>query len=135
MRANKVQWTDQRERVLLELWAAGCTAGTIAAYFGVSREAILAKIYRLRHTAPSLHLAAPARRRRNKRSDRSKDVRKPRRASVLELNNTSCRWPRENRRKSAEIFFCGGTGANLEGGRPYCARHMLLAYSTPHAVE
>ena len=126
MRANKVQWTDQRERVLLELWAAGCTAGTIAAYFGVSREAILAKIYRLRRTAPSLHLAAPARRRRNKRSDRSKDVRKPRRASVLELNNTSCRWPRENRRKSAEIFFLRRYRCEFRG-RPAVLRPSYVA--------
>ena len=87
MRANKVQWTDQRERVLLELWAAGCTAGTIAAYFGVSREAILAKIYRLRRTAPSLHLAAPARRRRNKRSDRCLSRRD---APLLHYDNLRC---------------------------------------------
>jgi hypothetical protein len=135
MRANQVQWTSERVELLHKKWSEGATVDAIAASLGITRSAVAGKIFRLRRAAPLLHPSALARRRPSKRTDRPKKVTKPRRTSVLELHNTSCRWPRENRRPSAGIFFCGGSGADLERGRPYCALHMALAYSTPCAVE
>jgi len=44
--------------------------------------------------------------------------------SLLELTDTTCRYPR-----GAEIFsFCGQPA---EAGRPYCGFHMRLCYAPP----
>ena len=40
-------WTPERESLLRELWAAGRSAGLIAAQLGASRSAVMAKIERL----------------------------------------------------------------------------------------
>jgi GcrA cell cycle regulator len=136
MRGNQVQWIDERVRVLLELWAAGATADAIAAHLGVSREAVLGKIFRLRRTAPLLHLEAPTRRRRSKRNarvERSRDAPKPcRRKTVLDLTNNSCRWAYG---EPGTFFFCAKPEANLERQIPYCRRHMKLAYGAACSVS
>jgi|ERR1700683_4266351 len=133
MRRNQIQWTEECVQVLLELWAAGATADAIGARLGLSREAVLGKVDRLRRAAPAWHLAAPARRRRGKRTDRPKSVAKARRTSLLLLTNQCCRWPQEN--KKTALFFCGAPSADLERGIPYCPRHMKRAYSTAAAVD
>jgi GcrA cell cycle regulator len=51
------------------------------------------------------------------------------RRSLLELNETTCRWPIGDP-GNPDFFFCGGqTIASL----PYCAYHARLAYQPPNA--
>jgi GcrA cell cycle regulator len=142
-------WSDQRIERLKSLWAGGATAQEIARQLGcVSRSAVLGKIFRLRRDSTAAAPAAPGadstaaddspapqsptrRRRRERRVDAARQIeeslRRTRGKSILELTNACCRWP-QGRRGTHGIFFCGAPGADLERGRPYCARHARRAY-------
>jgi len=104
-------WTGDRIALLRKLWAAGATAAAIASALGggVSRAAVLGKIFRLRLGDGAGESAAAgrgpavsphstdelARRRKNKRArSRQAPIKPPkmRRMSLLELTNESCRW-------------------------------------------
>ena len=145
-------WTELRIAILTDMWAGGATAAAIAGRLGLSRSAVLGKIFRLRcraseqqqsATQTSCEPAALARRRPEHVS--SSPRRKPRRKrprpepppepprpsgiSLLELTNDTCRFP-HGEPGAPDFFFCGAPGADLEGGRPYCARHARLAYNS-----
>ena len=51
------------------------------------------------------------------------------RCTLLELNESKCRWPIGDP-GTAEFFFCGG--APLDGA-PYCGYHSRVAYQPPAA--
>jgi GcrA cell cycle regulator len=121
------QWTAERVEALQRLWAGGASAEKIAAQLGgLSRSAVLGKIFRLRRAAKGL--PAPAKRPRGRR----KEDESPRQSgkSLLELTNTCCRWP-IGRPGTAGFFFCGVPEADLARGMPYCARHARRAYVIP----
>lgn len=91
-------WTPVRIAELRQLWSAGQTAAAIGqALGGITRSAVLGKVFRLR-LAPSAHQraaprageAAPARRRAGKPPPQPV---KPRRKTLLDLTNECCRWP------------------------------------------
>lgn len=48
------------------------------------------------------------------------------RCSLLELTNSSCRWP-YGEPGQPDFFFCGTPGADLINGRPYCEFHIAKA--------
>ena len=50
------------------------------------------------------------------------------RCSLLELNESKCRWPIGDP-GTAEFFFCGGTPVE---GLPYCNYHSRVAYQPAH---
>ena len=149
MRADNA-WTDDRIAVLKAMWAAGATATAIAERLGgLSRSAVLGKISRLRlradasaaaNQAPAAATTSPdlalLQRRRHNRKGARRSSPKPRRKkprrrsgkSLLELTNDTCRWP-NGEPGTRGFFFCGAPGADLEGGRPYCAHHARCAYS------
>jgi len=153
-------WDDETLALLKRLWSEGKTATAIAAALGgMSRSAVLGKIFRLRlgaaGGAPKAKRAAkagnkkplaatrhpaPSRRRRGRTmTDPAKAPRAPagsRRKTLLELTNTCCRWPL-SRPGGKGFFFCGAADADIEGGKPYCDRHMRRAYivAPPIAVK
>jgi GcrA cell cycle regulator len=112
-------WTDDRIAILKQLWVDGASAAMIADHLGISRSAVLGKIFRLRRgdAAP----AAPSPRPRPKRP-------RPRGISLLELTNETCRFPHGDPGEPG-FFFCGAPDADLEGGKPYCAQHARRAYN------
>lgn len=133
-------WNDERLALLKALWAAGATAQAIADQLGgVSRSAVLGKIFRLRRGAGgktsrpqqadrALQIA-PAHRRGKKGAappSAAAPVRQ-RGKSLLELTNNTCRWP-HGRPGTARFFFCGASGADLEAGMPYCPSHARRAF-------
>jgi GcrA cell cycle regulator len=137
-------WTPERVALLRNLWSAGETATAIAARLGgMSRSAVLGKIYRLRLDADGSAAAATAKKRGAREGNgslvrrRQGGKRKPepqhppatsrRGATLLELTNATCRWP-HGRPGTKNFFFCGAAGADLERGLPYCAHHMQRAY-------
>jgi len=142
-------WSDAELALLRELWSAGETADAIAARLGgLSRAAVLGKVFRLRLEARKdegdtraeidrflggMETGAPARRRRSpQRKERPAAPPAPikQTKSLLELDNKSCRWPhgRPDAGSSGKFFFCGVPEADLERGIPYCPRHMQRAY-------
>lgn len=137
MRADSA-WAHSRVAILKQMWADGATAAAIAECLGISRSAVLGKIFRLRLRAGKKEQAAaqapcePAtpKRRRAVRQRRQRRLSRPRRRgiSLLELTNATCRWPHGEPGRRG-FFFCGAPGADLEGGRPYCACHARRAYS------
>jgi GcrA cell cycle regulator len=143
-------WTAERIELLKTWWTKGETAEAIAARLGgLSRSAVLGKIYRLRLHTEQAPLNAPAKKRRpdnsassagleRRRSRTRYKKRKPdvpipgqvrQYKSLLELTNTTCRWP-HGRPGTGRFFFCGAPEADLERGIPYCALHMQRAYPT-----
>jgi GcrA cell cycle regulator len=138
-------WTAERIALLRRLWADGETAAAIAERLGdVSRSAVLGKVFRLRlrtkRAADDLEpgqgsvagngAAAPARRRRSSTRGsrpRIKPARGTQHKTLLELTNSTCRWP-HGRPGTSNFFFCGTPEADLERGIPYCAKHMQRAY-------
>jgi GcrA cell cycle regulator len=135
-------WSDERIEQLKKLWRQGKTAAAIgAALGGLSRSAVLGKVFRLRlgpagDTAVrqesrdvAAEIGSPSRRRGSRRrSQDSQAPAKPRGKSLLELTNDSCRWP-HGRPGTANFHFCGAASADLEHGIPYCAQHMRRAYT------
>jgi GcrA cell cycle regulator len=135
-------WTDDDIDLLKRLWAEGETAEAIAARLGgLSRSAVLGKIFRLRlGPAPGGSTAktkAPKKadavqRRRGGPEPKPEPKAKPAAPgkSLFDLTNNCCRWP--YRRPGTErYFFCGVEEADLEQGKPYCDRHMKRAYVVP----
>jgi GcrA cell cycle regulator len=140
-------WTAERISLLRQMWAEGKTAAAIAVCLGgMSRSAVLGKVFRLRldvgssgKTArkqrssaaptPGASAAQIARRRRSaKRSHQPPPLDAAKRhKALLELTNNTCRWP-HGRPGTENFHFCGVPEANLERGIPYCARHMRRAY-------
>lgn len=112
-------WTDHRIAILKRMWADGATAAAIAECLGVSRSAVLGKIFRLRRRAPAS--AAESLQPHPKQPQRYG-------ISLLELANETCRFP-IGEPGTRNFFFCGDPSADLEGGRPYCACHARRAYS------
>ncbi len=146
-------WTVERIDLLRKLWAEGETATAIAARLGgISRSAVLGKVFRLRLCVGGGVAASQAqkktkgrdrsekagplarRRRSGKRDNRPRCPPAGRQGKTLfELTNDSCRWP-HGRPGTERFFFCGATGADLERGIPYCARHMRHAYPTIESI-
>jgi GcrA cell cycle regulator len=129
-----VAWTEHRLGLLKQLWADGKTATAIGRRLGISKSAVLGKVFRLR-LAPAANAVAPQtppgrhRRGRPLSADQQTSVLpEPKRGlSVFELTNATCRWP-HGEVGSKNFHFCGAAEADLEGGRPYCERHALRAY-------
>jgi len=149
MRAEAA-WTAAQIELLKKLWAEGETAAAISARLGgLSRSAVLGKVFRLRLGAAKTATAsskkaksvanggeatAPARRRRG--GKRSKPAPTPaapatvrQHTTLFDLTNKTCRWP-HGQPGTNNFFFCGALEADLEQGIPYCTRHMQRAYGT-----
>jgi GcrA cell cycle regulator len=147
-------WSSERIEVLRSLWRQGLTADVIGARLGgLSRSAVLGKVFRLRlrdssgDGVPSAPQKSPASRctadsagpaRRRRRQPRAASATLPvvisQHKTLLELTNHSCRWP-HGRPGTAKFFFCGALGADLAQGLPYCPRHMRRAYRPSGRVE
>lgn len=142
-------WTAERVDLLQQLWASGETAADIGVHLGgLSRSAVLGKIFRLRENAGDAAVAVPeqiptanvgpevallARRRRRTTYKKRKSPPPPmverQHKTLFELTNKTCRWPHGEPRGGC-FFFCGAPEADLERGIPYCPAHMRRAYPT-----
>lgn len=133
-------WTDKKLSLLKKFWTEGKTAAAIAQRLGVSRSAVLGKIFRLRLVPPAqkpepTRASAPLLRRKAPQFGAESQERTIKRGkTLLELTNGSCRWPIGDPAKKS-FHFCGEPGADLEQGIPYCERHRLRAYNRPKQGE
>ncbi|MDP3897594.1 MAG: GcrA family cell cycle regulator [Mesorhizobium sp.] len=61
-----MNWTDERVELLKKLWAEGLSASQIAAHLGgVSRNAVIGKVHRLKLSSRGRATAAPARQKKS----------------------------------------------------------------------
>ena len=140
-------WTDDSVALLRKLWTEGATAAVIGQRLGgLSRSAVLGKVFRLRLDgdagATTMRAAsreqtadaatAPRRRRRRQVRITEPAVKVAGPKTLLELTNESCRWPS---RRAGKIVFCGVAEADVLRGIPYCPRHMQRAYSGSVSFE
>jgi GcrA cell cycle regulator len=148
-----MSWTDERVELLKKLWSEGHSASWIAGELGsVTRNAVIGKVHRLGLSgrAPSTNAGAPRQRKPRapgqvlRGAVRGNTALAPdyeikaeaepqvvdnvipltQRRTILELTESTCRWPVGDP-GSGDFFFCGG---NAVGGLPYCPCHARLAY-------
>jgi len=137
-------WRDEDIELLKRLWAGGETAAGIADKLGgISRSAVLGKIFRLRlgpgaGKAPGKAAEKAGRRQQPARRRGGGPAPAPAKGrygkTLFELTNRCCRWPFK-RPGTDKYFFCAVEEADLEGGIPYCARHMRRAYLVAPAAR
>lgn len=124
-------WTAERLSLLERLWAGGASASAIAAQLGgLSRSAVLGKIYRLRRRAAN---PAAAHKQLPQADEPPQFAWRQRGKRLVELTNNCCRWP-IGRQGGSEIFFCGVPEADLARSMPYCLRHARRGYVIPPAA-
>jgi GcrA cell cycle regulator len=141
-------WTEERLALLKIHFEAGLSCREIACDIGVTRNAVIGKLSRLKLTRENDDdPPRPARRdaakgKRLKATPRlqyqilraiyaepqpavdDEPIHSEHCCSLLELSEARCRWPFSN--PGAEDFrFCGSTPVE---GLPYCPRHSRLAY-------
>ena len=126
--AQQSVWTEERLEALKELWAQGLSITQIGLKLGLSRNAVVGKVHRM---------GLPKRQSPIVRSNKPKAPRAPiprRRTVPLTLeqwDRNRCSWPIGDP-KSADFSFCGEAA---EPGRPYCAAHCKLAYTSPREKD
>jgi GcrA cell cycle regulator len=132
-------WTQARIAEVKRLWSAGRTAGAIGATLGgITRSAVLGKVFRLRLVAQNRKRSAPTldetpARRRAAKAPPPKPAAAKRRKTLFDLTNECCRWP-YGELGGKRFFFCGEAGADVARGIPYCPRHMARAYIVPPSL-
>jgi GcrA cell cycle regulator len=149
-----MSWTDERVELLKKLWADGLSASQIASELGsVTRNAVIGKVHRLGLSGRAKSLMPSAPRARKPRTHAMLRIRPAmrgntalaavydmdvvaepdevenvvpmgQRCSLLELNDSKCRWPIGDP-GSAEFSFCGGKTVE---GVVYCGYHARIAY-------
>jgi GcrA cell cycle regulator len=149
-----VTWNPERVAQLRSFVGAGMTCSQIAAEIGVSRNAVIGKIHRLglgpgRPVAALGRVCPPRTQRPRVLSQRrtlrliatdaahiadhtsveAEPARGAQSCSLLELGQSSCRWPVSERHgHAADFVFCG---SETVAGFSYCAAHARMAYRSP----
>jgi GcrA cell cycle regulator len=128
--ASGETWTADRLAQLKQLWKAGETAQAIADRLGVSRSAVMGKLFRLQLGRKKRRSKVGESRGRKPGESRGDESGKKRGKSLLELEDGDCRWPIGDP-GSEKFHFCGEPGADIEQDVPYCPLHMKRAYVAP----
>jgi len=139
----KFEWTEKMETAVISMRCNGQSAVYIADKLGggVTRNAVLGKIYRLRkagHLIP-VHRPEPPPRVRSTppappRVQRARPAPLPLATSaitMMDLKANHCRWPL-NDAADEEYLFCGD---NRAPGKPYCVEHCAAAYAKPKGAR
>ena len=135
-KANVTGWTDERIEQLRKLWGSGLSAAQIAMTLGgVNRNGVIGKAHRLglsnpKRVQPVPKRAEPGRLRnptrlvviRNGTDPGLPKVQSaapsPGGVAFMDLERHHCRWP-------VDAQFCG---ADAVESKPYCGRHLRMAY-------
>ena len=140
-------WTTERIGLLKSGFEAGLSCRQIAIQIGVSRNAVIGKISRLKLARDKDDIARPARQERvQRRRPRAgqklrqillealsgepldcmleEPIHNGHTCSLMELSNTTCRWPLSTP-GLADFCFCGNPPVE---GLPYCVGHSRMAY-------
>ena len=139
MNSETRTWTTERVDQLRRFVEAGFSCGQIAGEIGLSRNAVIGKIHRLRlwrGTPPTVRTKMRPRRpavltqRRILEAafvqavDAEQTIASAGRCSLVELAAGKCRWPIGDP-AATDFCFCGNGAVD---GLSYCAGHARLAY-------
>ena len=139
MKRSLSRWTLKTIATLARMTRAGANSSQIAAALGngITRNAVLGKIHRLRSkgTALPTSAATPALKPKPKPKPKPRlpvvltphdtvDPKAPGLLRMMDLDRHHCRWPL-NSAMRGEYYFCG---AQVAPDRPYCPAHVALAY-------
>jgi GcrA cell cycle regulator len=145
MLATAGTWTHERVEQLKSCLNAGFSCSQIAREIGVTRNAVIGKIARLKLVRVQDALAGQRARRALPSAPRARIVTQHQilkalrampeppgepasgganRCSLLELGQGKCRWP-INEPGADNFCFCGDQPVD---GLPYCAPHARMAY-------
>jgi GcrA cell cycle regulator len=152
-----MSWTDERVELLKKLWQDGLSASQIAAELGgVTRNAVIGKVHRLGLSGRGQPTSSIKRQRRahptgirrtrtltmgnlalkpsfdalpehELQPRRNVVVPIPRKLSILQLSEATCKWPIGDPGHD-DFYFCGHD--SLESA-PYCEYHAGVAYQAP----
>lgn len=133
-------WTKERETQLRKLHAQHLSPREIAARLrGTDRNAVIGKLHRMglkvprrqkpKQTTPQKSGPQITRRLRGAPGllpmmPDGSNIPTAQRRTLLQLNNSVCKWP-FGKPQSRDFFFCGGGTVD---GKPYCLKHCGLAY-------
>lgn len=145
-------WTEANVVTLKALWREGLSARQIAHKLGfrISRNAVIGKVHRLGLTVrkPRISVPALARRRRQRKEAKAKEIAKPKRPlfnvdpfaprepihvppherkHLVDLEPHHCRYPL-GMPGEPDYGFCGRT---KHIGVSYCLDHALVAFTVP----
>ena len=141
MFGNGTGWTEERIELLKSGIGRGLSAAQIAREIGVSRNAVIGKISRLKLNTGSGSCSGGNNRSKVQRrasqnqilralrtevqpGGAEKTIHNGHRCSLLELTEENCRWPIGSP-TDVDFWFCGNKPVD---GLPYCAGHARLAY-------
>ena len=126
-------WTDERKELLRTLWP-GHSGAQIGERMGVSRNAVLGMVDRM-NLPPKVLVRSgrvakvpAARRPGHPRKSLPVPVSMPEAldggVGIMELRETTCRWPLSADPANPDFRYCGGRAPVRQ---PYCAEHKKLA--------
>ena len=141
-------WTDEKVKILKDLWGKGKTASQIAELIGgISRNAVIGKAFRLNLSAKVKNKSfqdinsknSVKRHPVNNNNFENKKISKSKFKSLLidkdfepenpkqleELDEHSCKWP-IGHPDSEDFYFCGRTSLK---DFSYCKLHLLYAFT------
>ncbi len=104
-----VTWTQERVERLTQLFEEGLPTAEIGRRLGLTKNAVIGRLYRSAMTRREATPTAPPRR------------------NVFEFSGPSCLWP-HGHPNDPNFQFCG---ARPVGGKPYCPEHAAMAYIRP----
>ena len=127
-------WDDESDAEALRMVAAGLPRSAVAKAFGISKNAVIGRLNRLRGKPKKVAVAAlkPIGDSRLLRQPRTIGVDKPiafdaptdTAVSLRDARRFDCRWPMGDPRQVEEFRFCG---ARTHSGS-FCEYHRGLAY-------
>lgn len=118
-------WTAEKIKQLKKLWLKGKSTIEIGKELGISKNAVVGKVHRLELAARPSPIKRSQKQTPAKPRVTKKEI-KPKNVTLMDLKLTSCRWPIGDP-KDEDFHFCG---ADTVTGKPYCAEHCKIAYTS-----
>lgn len=117
-------WTPENIKLLKKLWQKGKSAVEIGKELGISKNAVIGKVHRLELDARPSPIKKTTVSNAVTPPEEVIDPNKP--VTLLDLRINSCRWP-IGELKDEDFHFCG---KECQTGKPYCAEHCKIAYTS-----
>ncbi len=119
-------WTAEKIKQLKKLWLKGKSTVEIGKELGISKNAVVGKVHRLELAARPSPIKRETKKSTPPKQRIIKKDLKPQNITLMDLKLNSCRWPIGDP-KDDDFHFCG---ADSVTGKPYCAEHCKLAYTS-----